>query len=188
MGAIIGKRRAGVLSLRRPRPTIGAPMKILLSNDDGYQAPGIVALYEAIRDLGEVEVVAPEHNNSAKSNALTLHAPAILCDPLLRHHGSIDVEMLHELSGLPADDVTRVYQAASTARVTGWNEIWGTPKLHECAIEPGSVFLFAWKGDVDDELYQALFRLEESGIGLRRAEGFGRVCVSDPFHLEGMLR
>jgi 5'-nucleotidase len=52
-----------------------AAMKILLSNDDGYQAPGIVALYEAIRDLGEVEVVAPEHNNSAKSNALTLNAP-----------------------------------------------------------------------------------------------------------------
>lgn len=52
-----------------------SPMKILLSNDDGYQAPGIVALYEAIRDLGEVEVVAPEHNNSAKSNALTLHSP-----------------------------------------------------------------------------------------------------------------
>ena len=36
-----------------------AAMKILLSNDDGYQAPGIVALYEAIRDLGEVDVVAP---------------------------------------------------------------------------------------------------------------------------------
>jgi 5'-nucleotidase len=50
-------------------------MKILLSNDDGYQAPGILALFEAIRDLGEVEVVAPEHNNSAKSNALTLHSP-----------------------------------------------------------------------------------------------------------------
>jgi 5'-nucleotidase len=50
-------------------------MKILLSNDDGYRAPGIVALYEAIQDLGQVEVVAPEHNNSAKSNALTLHSP-----------------------------------------------------------------------------------------------------------------
>jgi 5'-nucleotidase len=50
-------------------------MKILLSNDDGYQAPGIVALYEAIKDLGDVEVVAPEHNNSAKSNALTLYSP-----------------------------------------------------------------------------------------------------------------
>jgi 5'-nucleotidase len=50
-------------------------MKILLSNDDGYQAPGLLALYDAIRDLGDVEVVAPEHNNSAKSNALTLHSP-----------------------------------------------------------------------------------------------------------------
>lgn len=50
-------------------------MKILICNDDGYQAPGIVALYEALKDVAEVEVVAPEHNNSAKSNALTLHTP-----------------------------------------------------------------------------------------------------------------
>jgi 5'-nucleotidase len=50
-------------------------MKILISNDDGYQAPGIVALYEALKDVADVEVVAPEHNNSAKSNALTLHSP-----------------------------------------------------------------------------------------------------------------
>jgi len=50
-------------------------MKILLSNDDGYQAPGIVALYEALKELADVEVVAPEQNNSAKSNALTLHSP-----------------------------------------------------------------------------------------------------------------
>ena len=50
-------------------------MKILICNDDGFQAPGIVALYEALKDVAEVEVVAPEHNNSAKSNALTLHTP-----------------------------------------------------------------------------------------------------------------
>ena len=50
-------------------------MKILISNDDGYQAPGIVALYEALKTVAEVEVVAPEHNNSAKSNALSLHSP-----------------------------------------------------------------------------------------------------------------
>ena len=50
-------------------------MNILISNDDGFQAPGLVALYEALKDLGRVEVVAPEHNNSAKSNALTLHSP-----------------------------------------------------------------------------------------------------------------
>ena len=50
-------------------------MKILICNDDGYQASGIVALYEALKDLAHVEVVAPEQNNSAKSNALTLHTP-----------------------------------------------------------------------------------------------------------------
>jgi 5'-nucleotidase len=50
-------------------------MKILICNDDGYQAPGIVALYEALKDIAEVEVIAPEQNNSAKSNALTLHSP-----------------------------------------------------------------------------------------------------------------
>ena len=50
-------------------------MKILICNDDGYQAAGIVALYEALKDLADVEVVAPEQNNSAKSTALTLHSP-----------------------------------------------------------------------------------------------------------------
>ncbi|MDO9405997.1 MAG: 5'/3'-nucleotidase SurE [Polaromonas sp.] len=50
-------------------------MKILICNDDGYQASGIVALYEALKDIADVEVVAPEQNNSAKSNALTLHSP-----------------------------------------------------------------------------------------------------------------
>ena len=50
-------------------------MKILISNDDGHHAPGIVALYNALKDIAEVEVVAPEQNNSAKSNALTLHSP-----------------------------------------------------------------------------------------------------------------
>src|SRR5512133_1862172 len=50
-------------------------MKILICNDDGFQAPGIVALYEALKDVATVEGVAPEHNNSAKSNALTLHTP-----------------------------------------------------------------------------------------------------------------
>ncbi|MFZ3082605.1 5'/3'-nucleotidase SurE [Rhodoferax ferrireducens] len=54
-------------------------MKILICNDDGYQAPGLVALYDALKDVAEVEVVAPEQNNSAKSNALTLHTPMYVC-------------------------------------------------------------------------------------------------------------
>jgi 5'-nucleotidase len=71
-------------------------MKILISNDDGYRAPGIEALHAALRDIAEVEVVAPEHNNSAKSNALTLH------QPLYVHPGAPGVRYVN---GTPADCV-----------------------------------------------------------------------------------
>lgn len=50
-------------------------MKILLSNDDGIQAPGILALYEALKDLGEIVVVAPDSQQSAVSQAITLSRP-----------------------------------------------------------------------------------------------------------------
>jgi len=50
-------------------------MKILISNDDGYQAPGILALADAMSKIGEVVVVAPERNRSGASNALTLDKP-----------------------------------------------------------------------------------------------------------------
>lgn len=47
-------------------------MKILVSNDDGYQAPGIVALVQALSTVAEVTVVAPARDRSASSNALTV--------------------------------------------------------------------------------------------------------------------
>lgn len=71
-------------------------MRILLSNDDGHRAPGIVALYQALSAFAEVEVVAPELNNSAKSNALTLHSP------LYVHAGA---EGFRYVNGTPADCV-----------------------------------------------------------------------------------
>ncbi|SOE49446.1 5-nucleotidase SurE [plant metagenome] len=50
-------------------------MHILVSNDDGYTAPGLQALADALRDLGEITVVAPETNHSGASNSLTLNRP-----------------------------------------------------------------------------------------------------------------
>jgi 5'-nucleotidase len=47
-------------------------MRILISNDDGYRAPGIEALAAALRPLAEITVVAPEINRSGASNSLTL--------------------------------------------------------------------------------------------------------------------
>jgi 5'-nucleotidase len=50
-------------------------MRILVSNDDGYFAPGIQALAAAIMPLAEVVVVAPERDRSGSSNSLTLDRP-----------------------------------------------------------------------------------------------------------------
>nr|WP_315483096.1 5'/3'-nucleotidase SurE [uncultured Undibacterium sp.] len=50
-------------------------MKILISNDDGYLAPGILALASALRPYAEITVVAPDSNRSGASNALTLDRP-----------------------------------------------------------------------------------------------------------------
>jgi 5'-nucleotidase len=50
-------------------------MRILISNDDGYFAPGIAALAAALSGLGIVTVVAPERDRSGASNSLTLDRP-----------------------------------------------------------------------------------------------------------------
>ena len=50
-------------------------MRILVSNDDGFQAPGIQCLAQALEELGDVTVVAPDRNRSGASNSLTLEWP-----------------------------------------------------------------------------------------------------------------
>jgi len=50
-------------------------MHILVSNDDGYLAPGLAALAAAMQRFGTVTVVAPEQNCSGASNSLTLNRP-----------------------------------------------------------------------------------------------------------------
>lgn len=50
-------------------------MKILVTNDDGVYAPGLTALYEALVDLGDVSVVAPDRDRSGVSNSLSLSRP-----------------------------------------------------------------------------------------------------------------
>jgi 5'-nucleotidase len=50
-------------------------MRILLSNDDGYRAPGLRSLYEELSRHGQVTVVAPDRDRSGASNSLTLDVP-----------------------------------------------------------------------------------------------------------------
>ena len=50
-------------------------MRILISNDDGYLAPGLKALAEALASIAEIVVVAPDSNRSGASNSLSLDRP-----------------------------------------------------------------------------------------------------------------
>lgn len=66
-------------------------MRILVSNDDGYQAPGIRALTAALAEHGEVTVVAPERDRSGASNSLTLENPiraTVMPDGVIRVDGT----------------------------------------------------------------------------------------------------
>ena len=50
-------------------------MRILISNDDGYLAPGLLALADALASVAEIVVVAPDSNRSGASNSLSLDRP-----------------------------------------------------------------------------------------------------------------
>lgn len=71
-------------------------MRILISNDDGVQAPGISCLARALAGIAEVTVVAPDRDRSGASNSLTLDAPL---RAVTRENGFISVE------GTPTDCV-----------------------------------------------------------------------------------
>lgn len=69
---------------------------ILASNDDGVDAAGLRALHDALAPFADVFVVAPEHEQSARSHAISLHTT-------LRHHHYGD--RWHSIEGTPADCV-----------------------------------------------------------------------------------
>lgn len=74
--------------------------KILLTNDDGINAPGLYALYESIRTMGDVTVVAPDTEMSAVGHAITL------TDPLRVEKINKRGEFFgYAVSGTPADCV-----------------------------------------------------------------------------------
>lgn len=76
------------------------PMIIVLTNDDGIEARGLEAAYNAIRDLGTIHVVAPSSERSACSHTITLRTPI---NVERRHHSRYGVS--YAVDGTPADCV-----------------------------------------------------------------------------------
>lgn len=71
-------------------------MRILLSNDDGFRAPGIQCLHAALQEVATVTLVAPDRNRSGASNSLTLENPL-----RITRHG----EDVISVDGTPTDCV-----------------------------------------------------------------------------------
>lgn len=71
-------------------------MRILVSNDDGYQAPGLLQLVAALRELADITVVAPDRDRSGASNSLSLKNPLYVT----RHDNGF-----YSVEGTPTDCV-----------------------------------------------------------------------------------
>jgi len=94
-------------------------VRILVTNDDGYQSDGIHALAQTLRDVGDVTIVAPNHEASAIGHALTL-----------RHVLRLDRigDRVFSVDGTPTDcvnvGVTHVFKGLPDLVVSGINKGW----------------------------------------------------------------
>ncbi|TVQ55585.1 MAG: 5'/3'-nucleotidase SurE [Phycisphaerales bacterium] len=89
------------------------PLRILLTNDDGIDAPGIEVLYDALHGLGEIVPIAPRTVQSATSHGITFHEPLMVEDVVVneRMKGTA-------VEGRPADCVKLALRAI-------WQERFG---------------------------------------------------------------
>jgi 5'-nucleotidase len=107
-------------------------MKIILSNDDGFQAPGLNCLAEALSEIAETFIVAPDRNLSGASNSLTLDRP-IRVNKVNEH--------CYALNGTPTDCVHLAVTGLLAEQlpdmvVSGINS---TPNLGDDVMHSGTV-------------------------------------------------
>jgi|TARA_B100000959_G_scaffold284817_1_gene357491 5'-nucleotidase len=104
-------------------------MKILLTNDDGIRAPGIIALHDALQGLGELFVFAPETVQSATSHGITYTSPLM----------TQDVDVTDNMSGVAVDG--RPADCVKLAMEALWEEQFGEgtkPDLTISGMNSGS--------------------------------------------------
>jgi 5'-nucleotidase len=102
------------------RNIVMKPLKILLTNDDGYNAPGIQALYEVLSPFHDVIIIAPDRDKSAVSHGISLNQPLRLEKVKLYNDKNV-----YSVSGTPADCVKlglfELYNKAPNLIISGIN-------------------------------------------------------------------
>ncbi len=145
-------------------------MRILLTNDDGIYAPGIQALYHALRAKHQVTVIAPDRERSAVGHAITLHEPLRASRVALNAHYSG-----YAVNGTPADCVKLgLYEMLATR-----------PDLVISGINPGANvgINVNYSGTVAAAKEAALFGLPALAASVHSREGVhfadAARCVKD---------
>lgn len=110
--------------------------------------------------------------------SITLQSDAIIKDCFMRFKTIIDRD------DIGIKDSKAKVCICEKHIISGWNSLLKMPKEDSIAITKGSVFVFC-VDDLDAVKLDILYQLENMGIGKRKAEGFGRLTVCDPFHYEG---
>ena len=87
-------------------------MRILLTNDDGYNAPGIQTLYRTLRSLTnhEISIVAPDSQRSATGHSITLFQPLFLTEH------ELEGQKGYAVSGTPSDCVKLAIQGGLVSK------------------------------------------------------------------------
>lgn len=110
-------------------------MNILLSNDDGFNAPGLHSLIKAIQPLGNLTVVAPDTPQSGKSGAISVNRPL-----MITHHPEYNSAEVYSVNGTPVDCIKlalhTILPAPPDLVITGINH--GT-NSGNCALYSGTV-------------------------------------------------
>jgi CRISPR-associated protein Csx10 len=112
---------------------------------------------------------------------LTFTSDVILIDHLLRPIISLDSQTLKNEMQFPVD-VCVEKAFVSSRRITGWNAVAQIFKPDDVAMARGSSFLLKIKESDKPKVEAWMDEITQTGIGLRRAEGFGRVSFAEPFH------
>jgi len=154
---------------------------------EGGTADRVETFNEAVKESWEHYKKLAPRNPQPKHNphdgaffTLGLMADAVLRDGW-RPTTVLTAGMLKEVTGIADDSLVLVRSYAGYGYRGGWNAVWRLPKVTEVIASMGSVYVY-WTADIEKWL-PALAKLEEHGLGARRAEGFGRVRVCDEFHL-----
>ena len=157
--------------------------------------------HELVQCLGSAPFFVPDVDAHDFYFSLSFPTGAIIVDRFLRY--TLDPsDMISWLARMPCvDDAfplsarpvrqlpfggSMIWVAAITRheRVRGWNAAHGLPRQDEWAVARGAVYVYRFTGSEEQrqQLIQELVSTSETGIGLRRNEGFGMMVVSDDFH------